>query len=128
MLTIKISQEVWDEIAKNGNFGETEDDVLRRVFGIEKATPIASQNVAGKRRGNLSTNTMGAVVKNGMLDVQFADGKQKQWLMPNKGDKEALRKLRTEAVNFALSCGATKPGQTNAVLKAITTAGYKLRD
>ena len=32
MRTIRISNEVWDEIAKKGKFGENEDDVLRRQF------------------------------------------------------------------------------------------------
>ncbi len=35
MRNIRISEEVWKEIANRGKFGETEDDVLRRVFGIE---------------------------------------------------------------------------------------------
>jgi len=34
MKTIRISDEVWAEIAKRGKFGETEDDVLQRIFGI----------------------------------------------------------------------------------------------
>ncbi len=34
MRTIKISEEVWNEIAKRGKFGETEDDVLKRIFNI----------------------------------------------------------------------------------------------
>lgn len=38
MKTIKVSIEVWNEIAKRGNFGETENDVLKRVFGIDKKT------------------------------------------------------------------------------------------
>lgn len=31
---IKISDEVWAAIAERGKFGETEDTVLRRVFGL----------------------------------------------------------------------------------------------
>ena len=31
---IAISDEVWDEIASRGRFGETEDTVLRRVFDL----------------------------------------------------------------------------------------------
>ena len=34
MRTIRISEKVWDEIAKRGKFGETPDDVLRRVFNL----------------------------------------------------------------------------------------------
>lgn len=42
MRTIKISQEVWEEIAKRGKFGETEDDVLRRIFNIGSSSPPQS--------------------------------------------------------------------------------------
>ena len=35
MRTIKISDQVWDAIAERGKFGETENDVLERVFAIE---------------------------------------------------------------------------------------------
>ena len=35
MISIDISKEVWDEIAKRGKFGETADDVLRRVFELD---------------------------------------------------------------------------------------------
>ena len=34
MRNIKISDEVYNEIAKEGSFGETPDDVLRRKYGI----------------------------------------------------------------------------------------------
>jgi hypothetical protein len=34
MRTIRISEEVWNEIAKRGKFGETPDDVLKGVFNI----------------------------------------------------------------------------------------------
>lgn len=34
MKNIKISDEVWDEMAKEGKFGETPDDVLRKKYGI----------------------------------------------------------------------------------------------
>ena len=39
MKTIRISEEVWNEIAKFGRFGETPDDVLRRVFEIAAPAP-----------------------------------------------------------------------------------------
>jgi len=36
MTTIRISDRVYEEIAKRGKFGETPNDVLERVFKIEK--------------------------------------------------------------------------------------------
>jgi len=38
MKTIRISKEVYEEIEKQGKFGETPNDVLERVFKIEKKT------------------------------------------------------------------------------------------
>jgi len=36
---VTLSDAVWDEIAKQGNFGESEDDVLRRILGLPEPTP-----------------------------------------------------------------------------------------
>ena len=36
---VTLSDTVWDEIAKQGSFGESEDDVLRRILGLPEATP-----------------------------------------------------------------------------------------
>jgi len=38
MRTIEISDEVWQAIADRGKFGETEEDVLRRVFRLPTCT------------------------------------------------------------------------------------------
>ena len=123
---IKISQEVWDEIAKRGKFGEREDDVLRRVFKLSPA-PSPTQ---GYRRGRGSkrhaTKRMSAREENEKLVVMFEDGTSKEWELPDKTDKEGIRTLREEAVAFALKHGASDPGQTNAVRKALTNAGYHL--
>lgn len=37
MISISISQAVWDAIAAKGKFGETPDDVLRRQFDLPQA-------------------------------------------------------------------------------------------
>jgi len=39
MRTIRISEQVYKEIAKRGKFGETPNDVLERVFKITKTKP-----------------------------------------------------------------------------------------
>jgi hypothetical protein len=130
MRTIRISVEVWDEIAKRGKFGETEDDVLRRVFGLkseeggqEGNSPISRPK---HRRGHYSTNPMHAGVHSEHLVVSFDSGKEDRWKLPERSDKAEIRRIRAEAVKFALDNGASKPGQTNAVLKALTEAGYHL--
>ena len=60
MKTVRISDEVWEEIAKRGKFGETEDDVLRRVFGINKREP--TNRVTGRTRRQFATVRMTARV------------------------------------------------------------------
>ena len=47
MRTIRISDEVWQEIAQRGKFGETEDDVAR---------PPTSPHHRGSRFSGLSSN------------------------------------------------------------------------
>lgn len=118
MRTIRISDEVWNAIAQRGKFGETPDDVLRRVFAID---PV---NKATTRR-RTATRRMSAKVIDGKLSVAFANGPEKRWPLPIKDNKRALRTLRDTAVAFAQQQGATE-GQLKAVIKAMTSAGYHL--
>lgn len=132
MKKITISEEVWQEIANRGKFGEAEEDVLRRVFDL----PPAAQSVpniggAARRAGSgsrqrLATVRMHAGVHNQQLVVQFETGSEKRWDLPDRSDKAVIRSIREEAVDFALSQGASDPGQTNAVRKALTNANYHL--
>ena len=133
MRDISISDEVWEEIAKQGKFGETEDDVLRRVFDIQghvemRLTPPRPR----KPRQHYATRRMHSGVHGvpgshrEQLLVSFADGPEKRWDLPDHSEKGELRRIRKEAVDFALANGASKPGQTNAVLKGLTDGGYHL--
>ena len=129
MRSIKISDEVWRAIAAKGSFGETEDDVLRRVFGLEETTEEVSSAKPGRRgRGNrrLANKRMSARIESGQLLVEFDDGNRNRWKLPDRSDKQGLATLRATAVEFALNHGASDPGQTNAVRKALTDAGYHL--
>ena len=36
--TIRISYPVWEAMVKEGKFGETPDDYLRRKFGLKEAS------------------------------------------------------------------------------------------
>ena len=136
MRTIRISDEVWEEIAKQGKFGETEDDVLRRVFGLDNRGGLENQGSEQRHlrprrpRRHHATRRMHAGVhrvpgaEREHLVVSFQDGPERRWELPDPSDKVEIRKVRKEAVEFALENGASKPGQTNAVLKALTDAGY----
>lgn len=146
MRVIRVSEEVWEAIAAKGKFGETEDDVLRRVFGIDAARqpgmitppsqgssqlfPSTHQSNTGRRgRGALryANKRMSARVERGALIIQFEDSPRREWALPeNKSDKKQIRSVRDQALRFAIESGASQPGQTNAVRKALTEAGYYL--
>jgi hypothetical protein len=123
MRTIRISEEVWNEIAKRGVFGETPDDVLRRVFNL--AEKNYNKQTSGWRRKQYATNRMSTGVNNEILYVRFADGSSNEWHLPDRHDKKALQAVRSQAVRFAEQHGATI-GQVNAVKKALTDNGYHL--
>lgn len=137
MHTITISEPVWQAIASRGKFGETEDDVLRRVFNLPvnseltgdlKAKQLSNattrQRVSGPRRSR-ATDRMSAYLSDTHLHVSFASGPSSSWQLPSNSDKAALRAMRDKAIAFAKKNTATI-GQVNAVKKALTDAGYHL--
>lgn len=126
MRTIKISEEVWQAIAAKGKFGETENDVLERIFKIQRdpykfnfnqKMPPTRKKYADKR--------MSAVVQDKTLHISFQDGNPFKWTLPEPSDKPRIRVIRQEAINFARINGASF-GQEQAVKKALTDAGYWL--
>ena len=145
MRTIGISEEVWQEIAKRGKFGETEDDVLRREFKLPEASgstqlpplvergspslssrrPSAPNGRMNTRRASLATRRMSSYVSGGRLHVGFEGERERSWPLPDRSDKVAIRRIRDEAVDFARAGGATI-GQENAVKKALTESGFHL--
>ena len=121
MKTIRISDEVWDEIAKRGKFGETEDDVLRRIFSIAGLSrPLPKPMPSRIKKAILRMSTF---VRNGTLFVEFENGRKNQWGLPDQKDRDGIRKVRDIAVEFARQNSAFF-GQMNAVKKALTDAGY----
>ncbi|MBT4512457.1 MAG: hypothetical protein HOC20_09650 [Chloroflexi bacterium] len=123
MRTIRISDEVWDKIAERGVFGETPDDVLRRVFGIKDTASIATQT--GKKRQRYATNRMTPKITNGVFSLEFEDGASREFNLPPKHDKGALRDVLEDALSFANRNNATE-GQLQYVRKALTDNGYHL--
>jgi len=137
MHTITISEPVWQAIASRGKFGETEDDVLRRVFSLpansdpiggpeakQLANTTTRQRASGPRR-SLATDRMSAYLSGTQFHVSFVSGPSSSWPLPSKTDKAALRAMRDKAISFATKNAATT-GQVNAVKKALTDAGYHL--
>jgi hypothetical protein len=137
MRQINVTDEVWEQIAKRGKFGETEDDVLRRVFDLPPSKIAGAPNPAtftrrgpspvsnGRRRRNLAKRRMSSYVNDDTLHVSFAGGANHSWPLPRREDKAAIRSVRDQAVEFARMNGATF-GQENAVKKALTEAGFHL--
>ena len=130
MRTVKISDAVWAEIAERGKFGETEDDVLRRVFDLPSGDEAERPQMPTGRRGRgnrrYATKRMSARIEDSQLLVEFEGGAVNRWELPHRSEKEHIKRLREEAVAFALEHGATDPGQTNAVRKALTDAGFHI--
>ena len=120
MRTIRISSEVWEALAKVGRFGETPDQVLRRVFQVGD-----NSRTAGLQKRRIATKRMTREVNDGKFIVGFADGASRSWSLPEKDDKAGIRRIRDAAIKFARENGATE-GQIAAVMKGLTEAGYHL--
>lgn len=137
MRVIKISEEVWQKIASNGKFGETEDDVLRRILGVPATTEIyptrtatapatspANRATSGRRR-SFATQRLTSYINHNKLHVEFQDGASSSWSLPNPEDKTNIRAVLENALSFAREHGASV-GQVNAVRKTLTNEGYHL--
>lgn len=137
MHTITVTEPVWQAIASRGKFGETEDDVLRRVFDLPAASSpnggretnqepnsFTARRASGPRR-SFATDRMSSYISANQLHVSFVSGPSSSWTLPSKTDKTSLRTVRDEAIAFAKKHGATV-GQQNAVKKALTDSGYHL--
>lgn len=130
MLTIKISDAVAAAIATKGKFGETHDDVLRRVLNIAPVKGPGHLFVSGPRgRGKtrhaekrLSNN----MVRDERFVVELEGSLTKEWRLPAKTDTPAIKRLRDAASVYAREHGATQ-GQINAIGKALQQAGYYVR-
>jgi hypothetical protein len=68
-----VSDEVWQEIAKRGKFGETEDDVLRKVFKVPSNPPGPLSDLKPKSpvRGRFAVDKMHARVYDGPNGGQY---------------------------------------------------------
>ncbi len=122
MKMIRISEEVWTAIAAQGKFGETEDDVLRRVFKIStNGSPKSDKQYSWKERRAIIRMTQ--EVRANKLILQFDSGPRFERTLPVKNDRQMIRKVRDEAVEFVRSNGGTK-GQEHAAIRALTSRGF----
>ena len=137
MRAIRISEEVWQAIATQGKFGETEDDVLRRVFklppnsirdrdqaNIEVSSRLPQRVSLGRRR-SFASQRMTSFINRNQLHIEFQDGTSSSWTLPDRNDKAGIRGLLNKAIEFARKNGASI-GQINAARKTLTSEGYHL--
>jgi hypothetical protein len=127
MRTVKISEEVYGEIAKRGKFGETVDDVLRRQFRIaerpEKEGTHLVRTILARRRMSPSVRDGEAGVK---LEVDFQGGPSRQFALPSRDETAGFRVVLEEALRWAKEQGATD-GQSAYIRKVLHQAGYYLQ-
>lgn len=134
--TVTISGEVYDYIAERGRFGESVDDVLRRIFSIDGEVPSTDGQPSVGRRPNvqrkpvrstsrqrLAQRRLSARLADGFLVLAFVSGPEERWRLPGKDAHDEIARLSIEAQAWAESNGATY-GQQKAVHKALTEGGY----
>jgi hypothetical protein len=137
MRTIRISEDVWQAIANQGKFGETEDDVLRRVFklppnstrdrdqtNLEVDSRLHHRVSTGRRR-SFASQRMTSFINRNQVYIEFQDGASSSWILPDRSDKSGIRALLDKVIEFAKKNGASI-GQINAARKTLTSEGYHL--
>jgi negative regulator of replication initiation len=137
MRTIRISDEVWQAVADQGKFGETEDDVLRRIFKLPASSirtgdqtnlaagaRLPNRAPSGRRR-SFAAQRMSSFINKNELHVEFHDGASSSWSLPARNDKAGIRALLDNAIEFARKNKASL-GQINAVRKTLTSADYHI--
>lgn len=135
MRIIRISEEVWEAIAARGKFGETEEDVLRRMFdlppssgvggGVTTAKERVVSRVAFTRGRSFATQRMTSYIARDQLHIEFQGGASCSWTLPDRNDKAKIKAVLDKALSFAREQGASL-GQINAVRKTLTNEGIWL--
>jgi hypothetical protein len=134
MRAIRISEEVWQAIADRGKFGETEDDVLRRVFEIPigmgkdlgtmtTGSRVTSYPSSSGRRERFAEQRMTPYLEGNKIHVEFEDGNHFERPLPERNDKAGIRELTHDADSWAKSHGATI-GQRQYIRKVLTSNGF----
>src|SRR3954469_5986104 len=96
--TVQISDAVYAHIAEHGRFGETVDDVLRRLFdlGAADGADRSGRDISSpshSRRPRQATIPMSARVEEGELIVEFRGGSRHTWNVPTNKTGKAVADL-----------------------------------
>lgn len=126
-----IDDDVWEHVAeKYGKFGDRWCDALRRGLEIPIPKKLAAARNAGSkpgRRNRIAERRLERNVTDKEVAFRFGDGPWKTWKLPaDRENKQEVRRIREEALDFGRSNGATA-GQLNAIAKAFSDAGYYLQ-
>lgn len=127
-----IDDDVWKHVAQNyGKFGDRWCDALRRGLGLpaprkpSAAARSAEPKPAGRNR--IAETRLDRKITDKEVAFRFGDALWKTWKLPaDKKDKQEIRRIREEALDFGRANGATD-GQLNAIAKAFSDAGYYLK-
>jgi hypothetical protein len=125
MKTVRVSDEVYSEIARRGRFGESVDDVLLRELHVSLSKP----QVSGKNLPRIvyaQRKMTPKIVIRGQdefLQVSFERDAPKEWLLPAKNDRDRLRAIQNEALHWATNEGGTE-GQLKYIRKELNDGGY----
>lgn len=126
MKMIRISDEVWAEIARRGKFGETEEDVLRRVFGLsEEKTEDTMYKNNLKLRTRQATDRLSPEINGNKYLLKFASGPMKEFTLPDRTDRAGIKLLTDQVIKFVRDSGGTI-GQINHSRKCLTDHGYRI--
>src|SRR4051812_32304006 len=115
--TVSISQDVYEFVAHRGRFGESFDDVVRRLLKVGTSAtdgPVDGRQPTHVSRGRLSTRTVSPRVADGLLEVSVEGTGSRRWTLPDASDSHEIRRVTHEALAWAGEAGATE-GQLKAI-------------
>lgn len=102
---------------------ETDTDSERSPSMFEVDGRKVSQKQGLPRK---ATNKQSVRVEEGLLVVEYEDGRKKKWELPEPEDKKAVRRVRQKARALARDCGAVDT-QLGAIRNALNSKGYTVR-
>lgn len=125
--SVSISDEVYAAIARRGRFGETVDDVLRRVLKVpDREVPASGPIPSTARRvrsARLASRRVSPRVQDGLLHVSIEGAGDRKWTLPGRDNRNEIRRVTHEALDWATELGATE-GQLKAIRKELSNNRY----